>query len=90
MDILVIWLNIRCFAADKPENGGAGLLLSNDFLRYCVDMFSIPKGVDLNSRTFSRKHLNIIDPLKENNNLGRSVSKGRMLQKLIVGFLTHI
>ncbi|XP_057477056.1 uncharacterized protein LOC130764756 [Actinidia eriantha] len=62
--------------ADKPENGGAGLLLSNDFLRYCVDMFSIPKGVDLNSRTFSRKHLNIIDPLKENNNLGRSVSKG--------------
>ncbi|GFY83823.1 PAP/OAS1 substrate-binding domain superfamily [Actinidia rufa] len=62
--------------AEKPENGGAGLLLSNDFLRYCVDMFSIPKGVDLNSRTFSRKHLNIIDPLKENNNLGRSVSKG--------------
>ncbi|XP_057513302.1 uncharacterized protein LOC130795287 [Actinidia eriantha] len=60
----------------KPENGGTGLLLSSDFLRNCADMFSIPKGVDVNSRKFSRKHLNIIDPLKENNNLGRSVSQG--------------
>ncbi|PSS34759.1 hypothetical protein CEY00_Acc01867 [Actinidia chinensis var. chinensis] len=62
--------------AEKPENGGTGLLLSSDFLRNCADMFSIPKGVDVNSRKFSRKHLNIIDPLKENNNLGRSVSQG--------------
>ncbi|KAM7532078.1 hypothetical protein LguiB_035488 [Lonicera macranthoides] len=63
--------------AEMPENGGGDLLLTNDFLRYCVDTFSVPsKGVDTSSRTFAPKHLNIVDPLKENNNLGRSVSKG--------------
>lgn len=64
-------------AAETPENGGADLLLSADFLRHCVDMFSVPsRGIETNSRIFMQKHLNIIDPLKENNNLGRSVSKG--------------
>lgn len=63
--------------AETPENGGADLLLSADFLRHCVDMFSVPsRGIETNSRIFMQKHLNIIDPLKENNNLGRSVSKG--------------
>jgi hypothetical protein len=63
--------------AETPENGGGDLLLTPDFLRYCVDQFSVPsKGNDSNSRTFQPKHLNIVDPLKENNNLGRSVSKG--------------
>lgn len=65
------------FAAEAPESDGGDLLLSDDFLRYCAVMFSVPsRGIDLNSRTFSLKHLNIVDPLKENNNLGRSVSKG--------------
>lgn len=60
-----------------PENDGGDLLLSNDFVRDCLAMFSVPsKGGELNSRTFLQKYLNIIDPLKENNNLGRSVSKG--------------
>nr|GMC93993.1 uncharacterized protein LOC109179216 isoform X1 [Ipomoea batatas] len=62
--------------AEAPESDGGGLLLSNDFLRYCAVMFSVSRGMDLNSRTFSSKHLNIVDPLKENNNLGRSVSRG--------------
>ncbi|XP_052173099.1 uncharacterized protein LOC127788633 [Diospyros lotus] len=63
--------------AEKPENGGSDLLLGNDFLTYCTGMFSVPsRRLDTNSRTFPQKHLNIIDPLKENNNLGRSVSKG--------------
>lgn len=62
---------------EMPENDGGDLLLSNDFIRYCLEMFSVPsKGGDLYSRTILQKHLNIIDPLKENNNLGRSVSKG--------------
>ena len=40
-------------------------------------MFSVPfRGLETNSRTFPLKHLNIIDPLRENNNLGRSVNKG--------------
>ncbi|XP_010922725.1 uncharacterized protein [Elaeis guineensis] len=60
-----------------PETQGDDLLLSEDFLKNCVDQFSVPpRGSDNNSRMFSQKHLNIVDPLKENNNLGRSVSKG--------------
>ncbi|GLT32429.1 hypothetical protein SLA2020_070980 [Shorea laevis] len=62
---------------ETPENGGADLLLSNDFLKDCLERFSVPsKGFETNLRTFPQKHLNIVDPLKENNNLGRSVSKG--------------
>ncbi|GLT59320.1 hypothetical protein SLA2020_321460 [Shorea laevis] len=62
---------------ETPENGGADHLLSNDFLKDCLEMFSVPsRGVENNLRTFPQKHLNIVDPLKENNNLGRSVSKG--------------
>ena len=67
------------FAVETPENGGGDLLLSNNFLKECVDMFSVPsRGFETNSRTFPQKHLNIVDPLRENNNLGRSVSKGRI------------
>lgn len=63
--------------AERPDNGGLDLLLSNEFLRECVETFSVPsRGPEINSRTFIQKHLNIVDPLKENNNLGRSISKG--------------
>lgn len=61
-----------------PENGFGDLLLTEDFYRFCVDSFSVPvKDVDMNARNFPQKHLNIVDPLKEFNNLGRSVSKGK-------------
>ncbi|XP_010252088.1 PREDICTED: uncharacterized protein LOC104593785 [Nelumbo nucifera] len=63
--------------AEVPENGRTDLLLSKEFLKNCMDVFSVPaRGNETNSRAFPKKHLNIIDPLKENNNLGRSVSKG--------------
>ncbi|KAJ4704269.1 PAP/OAS1 substrate-binding domain superfamily [Melia azedarach] len=62
---------------ETPENGGGDLLLSSEFLKDCAEQFSVPsRGFETNSRTFPPKHLNIVDPLKENNNLGRSVSKG--------------
>lgn len=65
------------FVVETPENGGNDLLLSNDFLKECVQMFSVPsRGYETNYRTFPPKHFNIVDPLKDNNNLGRSVSKG--------------
>ncbi|KAK4795839.1 hypothetical protein SAY86_028165 [Trapa natans] len=56
----------------------SGDLFSNDFLKECVEAFSVPaKGLSTTTqRAFNKKHLNIIDPLKENNNLGRSVSRG--------------
>ncbi|KAF5476391.1 hypothetical protein F2P56_008112 [Juglans regia] len=63
--------------AETPENDGSDLLLSSDFLKQCLEMFSVSsRSYEPNSRTFPPKHLNIVDPLKENNNLGRSVSKG--------------
>ncbi|CAK9326891.1 unnamed protein product [Citrullus colocynthis] len=63
--------------AETPENGGHELLLSDDFVRNCMEMFSISSGRSEPSlRVLTLKHLNIIDPLKENNNLGRSVSRG--------------
>ncbi|XP_022997710.1 uncharacterized protein LOC111492589 [Cucurbita maxima] len=63
--------------AETPENGGHELLLRDDFLRNCMEMYSISSGRSEPSlRGFTLKHLNIIDPLKENNNLGRSVSRG--------------
>ncbi|KAB1215985.1 hypothetical protein CJ030_MR4G023617 [Morella rubra] len=63
--------------AEVPENGGEDLLLSEEFLRTCVGIFSLsPTALATNSRPFAQKHLNIIDPLRENNNLGRSVNRG--------------
>ncbi|XP_058110604.1 uncharacterized protein LOC131253574 isoform X2 [Magnolia sinica] len=62
---------------ETPEINGGDLLLTEEFLRKCLDMFSVPlRGLEKNTHSFPRKHLNIVDPLKENNNLGRSVSKG--------------
>ncbi|KAJ9167467.1 hypothetical protein P3X46_022118 [Hevea brasiliensis] len=62
--------------AEPPENGKDELLLSDEFLRKCVDMFSIPsRSPEINSRPFPLKHLNVVDSLKENNNLGRSVNR---------------
>ncbi|KAM7521988.1 hypothetical protein LguiA_011890 [Lonicera macranthoides] len=62
---------------EKPGNEGDELMLTEEFMRNCVDMFSVPsRGLETNLRAFPQKHLNIIDPLKENNNLGRSVHRG--------------
>ncbi|KAJ4834411.1 hypothetical protein Tsubulata_007355 [Turnera subulata] len=65
-------------SAELHENKNGGLLLSNEFLRDCPDVFAVPcKRAETNSESkFPLKHLNIVDPLKENNNLGRSIHKG--------------
>ncbi|KAL1809741.1 hypothetical protein ACET3Z_026731 [Daucus carota] len=61
---------------DNPGNDEEPML-SEEFLRNCVDMFSVlPKSSESNFRAFPKKNLNIIDPLKGNNNLGRSVNRG--------------
>ncbi|CAN8278799.1 unnamed protein product [Cochlearia groenlandica] len=63
--------------AETPENGGQDLLLTSEFLKECLEMYYVPsRGFEANPRVFPSKYLNIVDPLKENNNLGRSVSKG--------------
>ncbi|EPS71586.1 hypothetical protein M569_03173, partial [Genlisea aurea] len=62
---------------ESPTVQSNDLLLTEEFLERCVEMFSTPgRMLEGNSKQFQMKHLNIIDPLKENNNLGRSVNKG--------------
>ncbi|KAI5056702.1 hypothetical protein GOP47_0028520 [Adiantum capillus-veneris] len=61
---------------EPPLKDGSKLLLSKGFLEACSDLYDVfPKGGDIQARTFSRKYLNIVDPLRTNNNLGRSVSQ---------------
>ncbi|XP_057979382.1 uncharacterized protein LOC131165515 isoform X2 [Malania oleifera] len=58
-------------------NGGDQLLLSEEFIQNCREMFSGPTMVvETKAYDVPLKYLNILDPLKLNNNLGRSVSKG--------------
>lgn len=59
-----------------PEDGWTDLMFSEQFLENCMDMFSVSRELEGKPKAFQPKHLNIIDPLKENNNLGRSVSIG--------------
>lgn len=72
--------------AEKPENGGEQLLLSDDIVQCIFGTSVIPLG-NQNSRMFPRKHMNIVDPLKENNNLGRSINQGNFFR--IQSAFTH-
>lgn len=63
-----------------PENGWTDLMFSEEFLENCMEMFSVSSTkLEGKPKAFQPKHLNIIDPLKENNNLGRSVHVGNNL-----------
>jgi hypothetical protein len=64
-------------AAEPPRIDGGELLLTKAFLDACSETYGIvPIGQDAKSNMFHMKFLNIIDPLRIANNLGRSVSKG--------------
>jgi hypothetical protein len=64
-------------AAEPPRIDGGELLLTKAFLDACSETYGIvPIGQDAKSNMFHMKFLNIIDPLRTANNLGRSVSKG--------------
>lgn len=62
--------------AEIGENDGDELLLSQEFLKKCREIYSVPITLETTGHEFAIKHLNVVDPLKDNNNLGRSVSKG--------------
>ncbi|XVE86038.1 hypothetical protein DITRI_Ditri18aG0004300 [Diplodiscus trichospermus] len=69
--------SLPAVVAETPENDGDELLLSQDFLRHCRVMYSVPKQpLEIGAQVFRIKYFNIVDPLNESNNLGRSVSKG--------------
>lgn len=74
------------FPVKTSDSSSGEPLLSQVYLDVCKEMFSVPSGA-LCARPltlFTPKHLNIIDPLKESNNLGRSISKGDHLLNLFL------
>ncbi|XP_042027417.1 uncharacterized protein LOC121774618 isoform X1 [Salvia splendens] len=67
--------------AEPPRKDSRELLLSKLFLEACSSVYAVfPGGQESNGQKFSSKHFNVIDPLRVNNNLGRSVSKGNFFR----------
>lgn len=63
--------------AEPPRKDSGELLLSKLFLDACSSVYAVfPGGQENQGQPFISKHFNVIDPLRVNNNLGRSVSKG--------------
>ncbi|CAK7339962.1 unnamed protein product [Dovyalis caffra] len=62
---------------ESTDNNWNELLLSQEFLRNFKDTFAfLMNELETDAHEFPIKHLNIVDPLKRSNNLGRSVNKG--------------
>ena len=76
---------MKCYAAEPPLKDGGELLLSKSFLEACSAVYAVlPAGQDNQGQPFLSKYFNVIDPLRLNNNLGRSVSKGIQIKPLHV------
>ncbi|KAF8673716.1 hypothetical protein HU200_048466 [Digitaria exilis] len=67
--------------AESPRMDSGELLLSNSFLDTCSSVYGVvPCTQENQGQPFVSKHFNVIDPLRTNNNLGRSVSKGNFFR----------
>ncbi|CAK9140504.1 unnamed protein product [Ilex paraguariensis] len=67
--------------AEPPHKDSGELLLSKSFLDSCSSVYAVlPGGQEKQGQPFVSKHFNVIDPLRVNNNLGRSVSKGNFFR----------
>lgn len=67
--------------AEPPRKDSGELLLSRLFLDACSTVYAVfPGGQENQGQPFVSKHFNVIDPLRTNNNLGRSVSKGNFFR----------
>jgi hypothetical protein len=75
--IVLLIIIMVCHAVEPPRMDSGELLLSKAFLDYCSSAYGVmPHSQEGQGLPFVSKHFNIIDPLRTNNNLGRSVSKG--------------
>ncbi|RYQ85710.1 hypothetical protein Ahy_B10g105299 isoform B [Arachis hypogaea] len=64
---------------ETPDCERDGFLLNKEFLRKYRDMCSISaRTYETTTHEFPTKHMNILDPLRNDNNLGRSVSRGNL------------
>ncbi|XP_058743867.1 uncharacterized protein LOC131616527 isoform X1 [Vicia villosa] len=67
--------------AEPPRKDAGNLLLSKSFLEACGSVYAVfPGGPENQGQPFVSKYFNVIDPLRVNNNLGRSVSKGNFFR----------
>ncbi|MBA0656087.1 hypothetical protein Goklo_008483 [Gossypium klotzschianum] len=64
--------------AEPPRKDGGELLLGKYFLDTCSSRYAVCQ--ENQGQPFVSKHFNVIDPLRINNNLGRSVSKGNFFR----------
>ncbi|XWS32056.1 hypothetical protein CRYUN_Cryun23aG0128200 [Craigia yunnanensis] len=64
--------------AEPPRKDDGELLLSKSFLDSCSSRYTVCQ--ENQSQPFVSKFFNVIDPLRINNNLGRSVSKGNFFR----------
>ncbi|KAK6142711.1 hypothetical protein DH2020_023059 [Rehmannia glutinosa] len=72
---------ISSLPPEPPRKDSGELLLSKLFLDACSSVYAVfPGGQENNGQPFVSKHFNVIDPLRVNNNLGRSVSKGNFFR----------
>jgi hypothetical protein len=80
MPILLFNPKIHPFAVEATGTRTDDLLFDKEFLKSSVtEVFVPPRDSGQSGACYMRfhpKHLNIIDPLKECNNLGRSVNRG--------------
>lgn len=71
---------MQFLAAEPPRRDVGELRVSEAFYRACSRVYAVNNAVqETQGQPFVSKHFNVIDPLRENNNLGRSVSKGTYL-----------
>ncbi|CAH2063195.1 unnamed protein product [Thlaspi arvense] len=67
--------------AEPPRKDVGELQNSETFLKACSSVYAVnPVAQETQGQPFVSKHFNVIDPLRENNNLGRSVSKGNFFR----------
>ncbi|MCL7046419.1 hypothetical protein MKW94_016726 [Papaver nudicaule] len=71
-------MTVQRIVAEPPRRDTGDLLLNNLF-DACSSVYSVG-GQDNQGQSFVSKHFNVIDPLRINNNLGRSVSKGNFFR----------
>ncbi|XVF33186.1 hypothetical protein REPUB_Repub17cG0146800 [Reevesia pubescens] len=70
--------SLPVITAEPPRKDGGELLLSKHFLDTCSSKYAFYQ--ENQGQPFVSKHFNVIDPLRINNNLGRSVSKGNFFR----------
>ncbi|KAL0848589.1 hypothetical protein Bca101_021836 [Brassica carinata] len=67
--------------AEPPRKDVGELRKSEAFLKEFSRAYAVnPVAQETQGHPFVAKHFNVIDPLRENNNLGRSVSKGNFFR----------